>query len=305
MKDLGAAGNRNFVMDMHFFKSWLQNPYARLMRFDRPVGFFLLLWPVLWTLWIAADGQPDSQVLLVFVLGVVLLRSAGCVINDYVDRHLDAQVSRTRGRPLASGEIKPRQALALSGILLALAFLLVLTLSLPTQLMAVAALLFIIPYPYMKRLHHYPQAYLGASFAWGVLMAWVAQTNSFPTLPVWLIYFSTVAWALAYDTMYALADYADDKKAGIKSTAIAFGSWVRFAIAGLQVLTLVLLSTLGMVAQLGLFYELGLLAAAGLAVYQQYLLGRADNQAYLRAFANNAWFGLVVFAGLFADKLFL
>lgn len=279
------------------------NPYLRLMRFDRPVGIFLLLWPVFWTLWVAADGHPTPHIVLVFVAGVVLLRSAGCVINDYADRHLDTQVSRTKHRPLASGEIKAGAALLLAAVLLLLAFLLVLRLNLATQLMAVAALLFVIPYPYMKRWHHYPQAYLGAAFAWGVLMAWVAQTNSFPTLPAWLIYFATVSWVMAYDTMYALADYKDDKKAGIKSTAIAFGAWARLVIAAFQVLSLVLLGALGIVSHLGGFYLLGMLVAVGLAIYQHYLLAQNNEHACIRAFSNNVWLGLAIFVGLLLDKV--
>ena len=285
------------------FKAFLLNPYIRLIRLDRPTGIFLLLWPVLWTLWLASDGRPDPLVLSVFVVGVILLRSAGCAINDYADRHLDAQVRRTRHRPLATGELEPRQAFLTAGVLLLAAFLSVMILDWLTQLMAVAALLFVIPYPYMKRLHHYPQVYLGAAFAWGVLMAWVAQTGSFPTLPVWLIYCATVSWTVAYDTMYALADYEDDIKVGIKSTAIAFGSQVRLVIAVLQIVTLIVLAALGVLARLGLFYEIGLLAAAILAIYQQHLLGRADRSSFIRAFTNNVWFGLAIFAGLVADKL--
>ena len=284
-------------------KAFLLNPYIRLIRLDRPTGIFLLLWPVLWTLWLASDGRPDPLVLSVFVAGVILLRSAGCAINDYADRHLDAQVRRTRHRPLATGELEPRQAFLTAGVLLLAAFLSVMILDWLTQLMAVAALLFVIPYPYMKRLHHYPQVYLGAAFAWGVLMAWVAQTGSFPTLPVWLIYCATVSWTVAYDTMYALADYEDDIKVGIKSTAIAFGSQVRLVIAVLQIVTLIVLAVLGVLARLGLFYEIGLLAAAILAIYQQHLLGRADRSSFIRAFTNNVWFGLAIFAGLVADKL--
>ena len=284
-------------------KAFLLNPYIRLIRLDRPAGIFLLLWPVLWTLWLASDGRPDPLVLSVFVAGVILLRSAGCAINDYADRHLDAQVRRTRHRPLAAGELEPRQAFLTAGVLLLVAFLSVMILDWLTQLMAVAALLFVIPYPYMKRLHHYPQVYLGAAFAWGVLMAWVAQTGSFPTLPVWLIYCATVSWTVAYDTKYALADYEDDIKVGIKSTAIAFGSQVRLVIAVLQIVTLIVLAALGVFARLGLFYEIGLLAAAILAIYQQHLLGRADRSSFIRAFTNNVWFGLAIFAGLVADKL--
>ena len=266
------------------------------------MGIFLLLWPALWTLWVAADGLPDLHVLLVFIAGTALLRSAGCVINDYVDRHLDAQVSRTKNRPLARGEVAPRTALLLAGALLAVAFLLALSLNAAVWLMAISALLFVIPYPYMKRWHHYPQAFLGVAFAWGVLMAWVAQTNSFPSLEAWLIYFATVCWVIAYDTMYALADREDDEKAGIKSTAIVFGSWSRPVIAVLQALALSLLIMLGQLGQLGMPYHLGLLAAGGLAVYQQRLLGQAEGAAFIRAFNNNAWLGLLIFVGLVADK---
>ena len=279
--------------------------YAELARLHRPIGIYLLLWPTLWALWLAADGVPDVKILLIFVAGVVLMRSAGCVINDYADRELDALVERTRNRPIASGRVRPGEALALFWVLASLAFALVLLTNRETVLMSLVALALAASYPFMKRVHPLPQVHLGLAFGWAIPMAWVAQTQSFPPPSIWTLYAANVAWAVAYDTMYAMADRDDDVKAGIRSTAILFGAWDRHWIGALQAATLVLLFTAGRLEDFGLFFNTGLVAAAGFALYQQHLLRQRKRDhrtaACLTAFKNNGYFGLVVFAGLLAE----
>ena len=274
--------------------------YARLMRLHRPIGTLLLLWPTLWALWLAAEGLPDLDVLAVFVLGTLLMRSAGCVINDYADRHFDGHVERTRDRPLATGEVEPRRALALFGVLVLAAGLLVLTRNALTIQLAFVAVALAAVYPFMKRHTYLPQVWLGAAFAWSVPMGFAAQTGAVPPL-AWLLLSAVVLWVLVYDTQYAMVDREDDLRIGIKSTAILFDDADRPVIGILQGLLLVDLWLVGRQAELGLPYLLGLGAAAALAVYQQWLIRARAPAGCFRAFLNNNWFGLAVFAGIAAS----
>jgi 4-hydroxybenzoate polyprenyltransferase len=276
--------------------------YALLMRLNKPIGIFLLLWPMLWALWIASEGNPDLLVLFVFVAGVVLMRSAGCVINDYADRGFDPHVERTRNRPLAAGRVRPVEALILFAILSLTAFGLVLMMNRLTILLSLVAVVLAASYPFMKRYTHLPQVYLGAAFGWAVPMAFAAQTGEVPRI-AWLLYVATVLWATAYDTMYAMVDREDDRKIGIKSTAILFGDADRMIIAIIQFLLLGALLLAGQAAGLGDYYNFGLLLAAALALYQQYLIRDGEPKACFQAFLNNNWFGAVVFAGIVLDYL--
>jgi len=274
--------------------------YARLMRLDRPIGILLLLWPVLWALWIAAAGKPALPVFVVFVIGVVLMRSAGCVINDYADREFDPQVERTRDRPLAAGRVSPREALVLFVVLALSAFALVLLMNRLTILLSFVGALLAVSYPFMKRWTHLPQFYLGAAFGWGVPMAFAAQTGAVPA-EAWILFGATLCWAVAYDTAYAMVDRDDDVRVGVKSTAILFGRADRLMIALFHALTLALLAWAGARAGLGLTYYIGLLLAAGLAVWQQWLMRTRSRDGCFRAFLNNNWFGVAVFFGLMLD----
>ncbi len=271
--------------------------YLILMRFDKPVGTFLLLWPTLWALWMAAGGVPDSGVLIVFVAGVVLMRAAGCVINDYADREIDSKVRRTRERPITSGKIAPQSALVLFVALCLVAFALVLTMNRLTIMMSFVAAFLAATYPFMKRYTHLPQVYLGAAFGWAVPMVFAAQTGAVPNV-AWLLFIATVLWATAYDTMYAMVDRADDLRIGVKSTAILFGDGDRAIIGILQALFFVVLVLIGQQLELGLFYYGGLALAALLACYQQYLLRDRDILLCFRAFLNNNMFGAVIFGGI-------
>ena len=276
--------------------------YARLMRLDRPIGILLLLWPVLWALWIAGAGRPSLPVLLVFVAGVVLMRSAGCVINDYADREFDPQVERTRDRPLAAGRVPPREALVLFVVLALSAFALVLFMNRLTILLSFVGAALAVSYPFMKRWTHLPQFYLGAAFGWGVPMAFAAQTGGVPA-DAWILFGATLCWAVAYDTAYAMVDREDDVRIGVKSTAILFGHADRAMIALFHMVTLALLIWVGARAGLGLTYYMGLLLAAGLAGWQQWLMRTRTRDGCLHAFLNNNRFGAVVFAGLALDYL--
>ena len=277
--------------------------YTLLTRLNRPVGIYLLLWPTLWSLWLAGNGQPSQTVFVVFVIGVVLMRSAGCVINDYIDRDLDARVERTRERPLAAGRVTPSEALVLAGVLVLLAFLCVLLMNWLTILMSFVALALAVSYPFMKRVHHLPQVHLGLAFGWAIPMAWTAQTGEFPALTAWLLYLANVSWSVAYDTMYALADRDDDIHAGVKSSAILFGRHDRALIGAFQALTLLVLVIAGWESEAGWWFYAGVAVAVALAAYQQWLIRHREPAQCLRAFSNNAWSGLAVFAGLFIDLL--
>lgn len=271
--------------------------YAQLMRLDRPVGIFLLLWPTLWALWIASAGQPDVKVLLVFVAGVALMRSAGCVINDFVDRAFDPHVKRTLNRPLATGKARPQEALLLFAGLCLVAFGLVLLLNPLTIGLSFAGALLAVIYPFMKRYTHWPQAYLGAAFGWAVPMAFAAQTGTVP-IAAWLLFIVTVLWATVYDTFYGMVDREDDLLIGVKSTAILFGESDRLMTALLQGGLLLLLFWIGYREGLGFYYYFGLAIAAGFAGYQQYLIRSREPAQYFRAFLNNNAFGAVIFGGI-------
>ncbi|QGU32280.1 4-hydroxybenzoate octaprenyltransferase [Thermochromatium tepidum] len=274
--------------------------YYRLVRLHRPIGIFLLMWPALWALWLAGEGQPPWSVVLIFVLGVVLMRSAGCAINDYADRNFDGHVARTSQRPLATGQVTPREAIGVFMVLSLIAFALVLQLNWQTVALSVVALALTFVYPFMKRFTHVPQLFLGAAFGWAIPMAFTAVTGSIP-FHAWVLFVATLIWALIYDTQYAMVDREDDLKIGIKSTAILFGRWDRLAIGLLQLLMLGLLVWIGEVTGRGVFYQIGLLAAAALAVYQQYLIRQRDPSLCFQAFLNNNYFGMVIFIGLVFD----
>jgi 4-hydroxybenzoate polyprenyltransferase len=274
--------------------------YARLMRLHRPVGILLLLWPTLWALWIAGAGRPDPFIVTVFMAGVVLMRSAGCVINDYADRHFDPQVARTRDRPLASGLVTAREALVLFAVLCLLAFALVLTQNRLTIQISFAALALAIVYPFTKRVTQLPQLVLGAAFGMAIPMAFAAETGAVPSIAWWL-FAANLAWTVAYDTLYAMVDRADDVKIGVKSTAILFGTHDRLIVGLLQLLALTLLSLAGQQLHLGNPYALGLLAAAALALWQQWLVRDRNPARCFAAFLNNQWFGAAVFVGLALD----
>ena len=276
--------------------------YALLMRLHRPIGIFLLLWPTLWALWLAGAGQPDPKVLLVFVLGVVLMRSAGCVINDYADRGFDPHVARTRDRPVAAGRVSPREALGLFALLCLAAFGLVLLLNRLTVLLSLGGAALAAVYPFMKRYTHLPQVFLGAAFGWAVPMAFAAQTGGVPKL-AWLLFVATVLWATVYDTMYGMVDRDDDLQIGVRSTAILFGESDRLILAVLQVVFLLTLVLVGQEAGMQGYYYLGVLLAAGLSLYQQYLIRRREPARCFQAFLNNNWLGAAVFAGIVLDYL--
>jgi len=274
--------------------------YARLVRLDRPIGIFLLMWPALWALWIAGEGQPPWRIVLIFVAGVVLMRSAGCAINDFVDRNFDGRVARTRNRPLAAGLIGPGEALGVFLVLSLAAFGLVLLLDGWTIALSVVALGLAVVYPFMKRHTHVPQLFLGAAFGWAVPMAFTAITGSVPW-PAWLLFGATLVWALVYDTQYAIVDREDDLKVGIKSTAVLFGRYDRLLIGLLQLLLLGLLAAVGYLTERGLWYGVGLGVAAILVAHHQYLIRDREPAACFRAFLANNYLGMAVFLGLVAD----
>ena len=272
--------------------------YAQLTRLNRPIGIFLLLWPALWGLWFAARGWPDMKVLLVFILGVVLMRSAGCVINDYADRDFDPHVARTRSRPIAAGRVSPREALALFAALGLVAFLLVLLLNPLTIGLSFVGAFLATSYPFLKRVTHLPQFYLGAAFGWAIPMAYAAQTGAVPDI-AWILFAANVFWSVAYDTAYAMVDRDDDRRIGVKSTAILFGRYDRLMIGLCHLAALALLAVAGGRAHLHAAYFAGLVVAAMLAIHQQWLMRRREPAQCFRAFLGNNWFGAAVFAGLF------
>jgi len=277
--------------------------YIRLMRLDRPIGIWLLLWPTLWGLWISSQGSPDPRVFTVFVLGAVIMRSAGCVINDFADRNLDGKVSRTRERPLAAGTVAPAEAIVLFLALCMIALGLVLTLNRMTQLLAVGAVVLTVVYPFCKRFFTAPQLVLGIAFAWALPMAFAAQTGEIPRL-AWLMSLTVVVWALVYDTMYAMVDRADDLEAGMRSTAILFGQADVFVISVLQLVMLFALLLVGEVAMLGVWYRLSVLFSALFMLYQFVLIRKRDPQNCFRAFLNNRHIGATIFAGIALSYIF-
>ncbi|WP_404802312.1 4-hydroxybenzoate octaprenyltransferase [Brenneria izbisi] len=274
---------------------WLA--YCRLMRIDKPIGSLLLLWPTLWALWMAGRGIPDPWVLFVFVAGVFLMRAAGCVINDYADRHFDGHVKRTAARPLPSGEVSEQSAKALFVILVLLAFGLVLTLNRMTIWLSVGGLALAWVYPFMKRVSHLPQLVLGAAFGWSIPMAYAAVSQTLP-LTCWMMFLAYICWTVAYDTQYAMVDRDDDLKVGIKSTAILFGRFDTLIIGLLQLSMLLLMTVLGYLTSLGPIFYGTLLVAAGLFVYQQRLIAGRERDACFKAFKNNNYVGMALFAGV-------
>ncbi|WOX52401.1 4-hydroxybenzoate octaprenyltransferase [Aeromonas sp. CD] len=276
--------------------------YVQLARIDKPIGTLLLLWPTLWALWLAADGLPDLWTLLVFVVGVFLMRSAGCVINDYADRHFDGHVKRTAGRPLPMGKVKPREVLALFAVLALISFALVLTMNPLTIGLSFAALLLAVCYPFMKRYIPIPQLVLGMAFSWSIPMAYAAQANALPAV-AWLVFLANLLWTIAYDTQYAMVDRDDDLKLGLKSSAILFGRHDKRIIGALQLLTLLILLLVGQLSELGSSYYWSLLAAAALFVYQQRLIRERQREACFQAFLNNNYVGALIFAGVVINYL--
>ncbi len=273
--------------------------YFILMRFNRPIGIFLLLWPTLWALWLAAQGTPDLVVLIIFIIGVILMRAAGCVINDIADRKIDLHVERTKQRPITSGKVTKREAFILFFALVSLAFILVLQLNVLTIYLSFAALGLASLYPFMKRHTHLPQVVLGMAFACSVPMAFAAQTGEIPK-QAWLIYVLTVVWTVIYDTMYAMVDRDDDLKIGVKSTAILFGDADKIILAGFQILLIFGFLLLGNEFNLGWYYYLGLIVASCFFIYQQYLIKDRDKTLCLKAFLNNNWVGLSIYLGIMA-----
>lgn len=275
--------------------------YAELIRLNRPIGIYLLLWPTLWALWFASEGLPDIKILMIFMLGVFLMRSAGCAINDYADRDIDLHVARTKDRPITSGKISAKEALGVFAVLVLIAFFLVLQLNLNTILLSIIAVILAASYPFMKRFHHFPQIHLGAAFAWAIPMAYTAITNMPPPLEAWLLFIAALLWTTAYDTQYGMIDREDDLKIGVKSTAILFGEYDNLINGSLQIISLILISWVGLLNHLGIVFYLSILFAAGLIVYQQLLTQDRDPEKCLRAFLNNNWLGMILFIGIAAD----
>jgi len=273
------------------------------MRLDKPIGIWLLLWPVLWALWLSSNGRPDEHVFLVFVLGTVLTRSAGCAINDFADRKFDGHVARTRNRPLVTGEIDPIEAVGLCFALCMIALGLVLTLDKKTQALALVGGVLLLTYPFMKRFFPLPQFYLGAAFTWGVPMAYMAHTGEVPRIG-WLLFIAGLMWTMAYDTMYAMVDREDDRKIGIRSSAILFGDADRFIVGVLQLMVLLALWLAGRELKLGMWYGLGLAVAAVFALYQQFLIRDRAPAECFKAFLNNNYFGMAIFIGIALHYLF-
>jgi 4-hydroxybenzoate polyprenyltransferase len=278
--------------------------YARLARFDRPIGTWLLLWPALWALWIAGAGRPDQKVLIVFALGVVVMRAAGCVINDFADRDIDPYVKRTRERPLAARRVAPVEALVLFVVLGGVALWLVTRLNPLTVKLAVIGAALTMSYPFVKRVFPLPQLYLGISFGgWSVPMAFAAQRDSLPRI-AWVLYIAAVVWAAVYDTLYAMVDREDDLQIGVKSSAILFADMDRLLIGALQAMMLLALVLAGRDMLFGGWYYGGLAAAAALFLYQQWLIRAREPAACLRAFLNNNYVGMAIFIGVLLQYIY-
>lgn len=276
--------------------------YYLLMRMDRPIGTYLLLWPAFWALWIAAEGIPPLSILVIFSLGVFVMRSAGCVINDYADRKIDSQIERTKNRPITSGKVSPNEALKLFTAGIVLAFILVLFLNLYTIALSFVALILASVYPFMKRYTYYPQIVLGMAFSWAIPMGFAAQLNSIPDI-AWLLYAVTILWIIAYDTMYAMADREEDLKIGVKSTAIIFADNDKLIVAVLQIFFLAGMVLIAYLLNAGVYFYLGILAASFFSIYQQYLIIQREKKACFEAFLNNNWLGMMIFIGIFLNYL--
>lgn len=276
-------------------------PYFYLMRLDKPIGILLLLWPTLWALWLAANqGQPQSIYLVIFGLGTILMRSAGCVINDLVDRQFDPYITRTRERPIASGKISPVKAIMLAGLLSCLAFVLVLFCNRLTIELALMGGVIAVIYPFLKRITHLPQLGLGVAFTWGVPMAFAAETKSV-SMSAWYLFFTGLLWPIIYDTMYAMVDRQDDLKVGVKSTAILFAGLDKLIIGLLQILFIIMLVILGFMFQLHFLYYISLLVVLFLFIYQQWLIKDRDEKKCFQAFLNNNWVGFAIFLGILSS----
>lgn len=271
--------------------------FALLTRFDKPIGTFLLLWPTMWALWIAGNGKPDIYVTVIFLLGIILMRAAGCIINDYADRNIDGKVARTQHRPIAAGKISPKEAIIVFLILCLVAFALVLTLNWLTIGLSFGAVILAGLYPFMKRYTYMPQAFLGLAFGWSVPMAFAAQSNTVPEI-AWLLLTATVLWATAYDTIYAMIDREDDLQIGVKSTAILFGDADKLIVGVIQATFLLTMLIIGNKLELSSYYYLGLVVAIGLIIYQHKLIRDREPEQCLKAFLNNHWIGVAIFAGV-------
>jgi 4-hydroxybenzoate polyprenyltransferase len=294
VRPAGGPGEAPFA---HRLARRLQE-YARLARLDRPIGTWLLLWPTLWALWIAGRGRPDPQVLIVFVLGVIVMRAAGCIINDFADRNIDPHVKRTRDRPLAARRVSPVEALSLFAVLMLIALVLVSRLNRLTIELAVVGAALTASYPFVKRFFPLPQLYLGLSFGgWSIPMAFAAELGTVPKA-AWVMYIAAVLWAVVYDTLYAMVDRDDDRKIGIQSSALLFADLDRVWVGVLQGLVLIALVLAGRELKLGGWYAAGLCAAAVLFAYQQWLARRRQPAACLRAFLNNNYVGMAIFIGV-------
>ena len=276
------------------------NAYEKLMRLDMPIGILLLLWPALWGLWFAAPRMQRLDILLIFVLGTILMRSAGCVINDYADRDIDPHVERTKNRPLATGLVSPKEALVIAAVLLLLSFVLVLFLNKLTIVLSVVALVVAASYPYSKRFFPLPQAWLGIAFGMSILMAFAAYRDNLPPIAWWL-FIANIFWAIAYDTEYAMVDRDDDMRLNIKTSALLFGVFDVVAVMACHGLFIAILAGIGLWTKLGVAYYVGLALACGMILHQYQLIKTRDRDKCFAAFQNNNWVGMAIFAGLALD----
>jgi 4-hydroxybenzoate polyprenyltransferase len=277
--------------------------WIRLMRLDKPVGIWLLLWPELWALWIAGDGRPDPRILVIFLIGTVVMRSAGCVINDFADRNVDPYVKRTKDRPLAARRIGPREALALFGVLSIIALYLALQLDFKTLRLAFIGAALTVSYPFLKRFFPLPQFYLGMAFGWAVPMAYMAASGSLPRV-AWVLFTTAVLWACIYDTLYAMVDRDDDLKIGIRSSAILFADMDRVIVGIMQAMMLFSLMLVGRAMKFGNFFLAGVVAAALFFLYQQWLIREREPAKCFRAFVNNQHVGLAIFIGILLEYVY-
>ena len=278
------------------------NAYIRLMRLDKPIGSLLLLWPTYWALFLSANGWPDLHILFIFTSGVFIMRTAGCVINDFADRKIDKHIVRTQQRPLATGEISSNSALVLFGLLLLIALGLVLQTNILTIKLSLIAVLLATLYPFTKRWTNLPQLVLGAAFGMSVPMAFSAQTGVVP-LTAWLVFIATLVWTLIYDTFYAMADRDEDLKIGVKSTAILFAKYDQIIITLLQILLIIVLILIGNVFDLGLIYDFSLVIISFFMIYHQFLLKKRQKEEYFKAFLNNNFIGMTAFLGIFLSVI--
>ena len=276
--------------------------YAKLVRLDKPIGTLLLLWPTLWALWIAADGQPSAKLIVIFSLGTLLMRSAGCAINDYADRDFDLHVERTQNRPLTAGKISTKEALAVASVLAILAFLLVLQTNALTIALSFPALFIAASYPYTKRFFAIPQAYLGVAFGFGIPMAFAAQTGTVPAL-AWIMLLANIFWAIAYDTEYAMVDRNDDVKLGLNTSAILFADYDVAAVMICYALVIVIMAMIGVSREFSWFFFVGLTVAAAMMAYHYRLIRGRDRDGCFQAFRHNNWVGGAIFAGIFGHYL--